>query len=123
MNRKLFDKGSVPRWSKLIHIIEETKSGTTPSYKVNDEKKWYKWFELQNIKEAESAPMEKQEKEENVVDPELEIKAQKVRRGLRRAGLVEAAKPEALKIINQTVEPKKKRKAAANRLPVNFLMD
>jgi len=53
VNKKTFDKGSLPKWSKTIHTIVD-KSGHM--YKL-DNGKLYKYYELQKVNEVEQIPI------------------------------------------------------------------
>ena len=45
VNKKVFEKGSVPKWSKKIHQIKEAGGH---SYLL-DNNKWYKYYQLQKV--------------------------------------------------------------------------
>jgi len=48
-DKDMFQKGSVPKWSNKIHVVEEVNAH---SYKL-DNGKWYKYYQLQKVEPTE----------------------------------------------------------------------
>ena len=94
VNKKVFEKGAVPKWSKKIHQI---KGAGGHSYLL-DNNKWYKYYQLQKVELAE------EDKSDRLQEMEKLKKERTIKRRLNKEGIELSRITRNQEIVNQLTD-------------------
>ena len=83
VNKNVFEKGSVPKWSKKVHVIKDVRMHSF----LLDNNKWYKYYQLQPIESVERSHIVKTRTKSKEPTFEDIKRDNRIKRHLRQEGI------------------------------------